>query len=570
MRLWRLYYQLIPFVSVADYDYTVREQDVVKTNIGDTSVSPPILTVTLDSSSSATKTIVLTPPNIETPTTVSTNTFRSEFEQNSLYSVAMDTIQQLCAIKSTSTSSGGTLPAFEQRLQAQCKLLMEGTEGSSGSSSYFEEELQQFQTDNEMTSTIASAGSEEHENKETREQSFLQASVLWEKVSSLELSFTLHQELHVQGSAQGNAVAWSDLWNVLSDGFTGISTIEGATRAPLFDPDDNGFQSTAYLWHCTVRWTREGVGGFREFVFDATVERTLQRHTLTAKGVLFLWNGVLIALVALCDGWLRIRALKRIWAFDAAQRLLQEDTIPPPSTSEQEENHNTVEVTASEEESGNSGKENSERSHQRQWQQFLQKEGKGESWHYWGLMTSASAVIYAFVLTLEYGAQISLSETALITKRLSLGFAALGTTSLFLSFLRFSPTVYVLFRATRGVLPQLLMIFLAAMPLFIGFALTLFGLFGADSDGEFTSISSSFVHLTFMMYGDSLLPAMQRLGEAPASPMLQFTATAVSCLYVFLFMSVVHNVAIAVVVNFYGKTVKESGLDDRDDEEGEE
>lgn len=549
MRLWRLYYQLVPLVSTADYDYLVLQEEEQEEQTKPSSpryrIQPPRLAVSTTTGGGD--------DVVELSLRAGSPDFQREIEQRASLTASMTTLQRLCPEEVHPGTACASCTPDEELLTQQWAVLRKS------SPSLFSEFLEEFHSDNLLTGV-----SPLEPSLVQRQRSFLQAALAWKHVTKLTMTFQLHQELHVQGAgAATGSIAWMDVlylgWVWLT-GETVADGVGGGRAASLMDPDDNGFQSTIYVWWCTVTFERRGTRGLHDMILTAEVTRTLERQRLTGKGVFFLVTGVAIGLLALLDAWLRYRALQRIWLFNESQTQRALRALDVEHQEEEEEEHSeatTLTHTAA----------GTRKSPKEQWQSFLM-EGKGESWHYWGLLTSFAAVLYAIILTVEYGVQAPLSEAALLGKRVSLGFAALGATSLSMSFLRFAPRVYVLFRATRGVLPELVLIFLAALPLFFGFALTLFGVFGQESDGEFSSLSSSFVHLIFMMYGDSLLPAVKRLNGAPASPALRMMATGISCLYVFLFMSVVHNVAIAAVVNYYGKTVQESGLGDDDIEVG--
>jgi hypothetical protein len=323
----------------------------------------------------------------------------------------------------------------------------------------------------------------------------------------------------------------------------------------------DAFRKTTYLFSPVMRCSRFGAGGFRcQVSIDALMQRSHARPALAL---------LLLAALALCCGLdiaLRVKAILKL------RRFRTQSHIPPPLGGE---GTRILAGTVGSESSvegrrgpGN-GADASSAYHRENWNKALLKD-LGASWHYWAIVCHLCCVAYACLAAHE-ALEAELSAVTAATKRLVLGCACFTSALQFLGFLRFFPRVYFLIKATRRSMPRLLEMLACGVPLFVGsacFVTIVYGSDGinssADGWGDFASFSSSATALFTATFGDSLLRAFGNtaggVGHASGAWLRHALGGLFLVIYVFVFMSVILNVALAVVMDVFGELRESFGV----------
>ncbi|KAG5510955.1 hypothetical protein JKF63_06456 [Porcisia hertigi] len=180
------------------------------------------------------------------------------------------------------------------------------------------------------------------------------------------------------------------------------------------------------------------------------------------------------------------------------------------------------------------------------WRHYLQ-ESKGVGWHWVAIVAAVMALSYSMLLLAPLLPFIEVPQTNVYYMWTSvlLGVAALLSSVLLLSYLRFFPTLYFPVMASLQVVPQLFIFGVCVLPLFLGFAFFFVIAFGAHSNGHFTTLSWASISLYFMAYGDLLLPTTKVVADTPYA-VTSFFAGVLVVIFVLMFFLIMLNMAMSI------------------------
>jgi hypothetical protein len=272
-----------------------------------------------------------------------------------------------------------------------------------------------------------------------------------------------------------------------------------------------------------------------------------------------------LALSSLIDIGLRVKAIAKLLWF---RRQRRDDTASDEERDREDRRRSLAAERIDWVGSSNKGSDK----FAEKWKRALLKD-LGASWHYWAILCHLFCIAYVGIAVCEVFEATVTSSTA-VAKRLLLGCACFTSSLQFLGFLRFFPRVYFLIKVTRRSMPKVLSMLAAAVPIFVGsvcFATIVFGSALSSGDdgsrGEFDTFSSTATALFTATFGDSLLAAFRTTqrdsggGSDGIGRWIQRSIGGVFIvLYVFVFMSVVLNVALAIVMETFGELRETFGV----------
>ncbi|KAH8613913.1 hypothetical protein ERJ75_000754300 [Trypanosoma vivax] len=176
------------------------------------------------------------------------------------------------------------------------------------------------------------------------------------------------------------------------------------------------------------------------------------------------------------------------------------------------------------------------------WQEQLQRK-RGSVWHSVALGTDIIVVVCVSMALVRIWS-VELSSRYDMVENMMLGVSVMSLSINMLSYCRYFPRLFFTVHAMFNVIPKLLMFIITAFPLFLGFTLFFCIVFGPHSNGEFHDIGFAVMALYFMMFGDSLLPAIDK---AEKSTFVSVTILASLMTVIFLFLTcIVLNLAMSI------------------------
>jgi hypothetical protein len=182
------------------------------------------------------------------------------------------------------------------------------------------------------------------------------------------------------------------------------------------------------------------------------------------------------------------------------------------------------------------------------WRAQLQT-SMGRSWTLWAM---ASDVLSAAYATEKLFGAFAFDESRSLRYIFSCigGLAIFGNSVLFVSYLRFFPSVYALMFSINVAAPHLRRFIISVLPVFAGFAF--FGniVFGSYAT-RFATIEQSCTTLYAATFGDSLLDMFQATGYSTSVTELKQIGFLYTFAFISFFIWTVFNVATAIVLGSY-------------------
>ncbi|RNF23010.1 uncharacterized protein Tco025E_02921 [Trypanosoma conorhini] len=183
------------------------------------------------------------------------------------------------------------------------------------------------------------------------------------------------------------------------------------------------------------------------------------------------------------------------------------------------------------------------------WREQLQN-SLGESWHYIALAADFFTLAYSIATSARLWG-IPTPELYNTVEGILLGLTGLLLSVSVLSYLRYFPHMYFPVQAMRSVIPRLLVFAASVAPIFVGFAFFFSIVFGPHSDGEFADVGFSLVGLYFVMFGDAILPAIED-AQRSVHPIVTLLANVMTMLFILFFMMTMLNLAMAITQHEWG------------------
>lgn len=307
--------------------------------------------------------------------------------------------------------------------------------------------------------------------------------------------------------------------------FDVVSTLSISVRVRSVDHNDQYTRTlTEYDWDIEQLYDFNP-NGLITIEMDAVSTMTRHAESVTP----WMWCTVALILFTIWDVVLRMRAFVKIRSLKAkreAEKRAQSDSSSSSSTDDAE-------------------RQAAERASK--WKLDL-RESMGQSWTIWALW--ADLLTLAFALDLLFGAWLY-AQTAWHRYTFNLiGGIAIGSSStLFVSYLRFFPRLYVLFVSTNVAVPHLRRFLVAVLPIFTAFALYGVIMFGSYAP-EFGTFFESCTALYAAIFGDSLLQMFQVTG-AIDNDVIQQLGWLYSAAFISFFIYAVLNIATAIVLGSY-------------------